>query len=162
MIGPQSSTVQQQLGPLLNGVVNYEYWLPTPAMAFPGVGELISTYQAQAAGTPADALGYYVAPCAYAQLQVVEQAVRETGGVVDADLAEYTHTAVFDTVMGEVSFSPLGEWNEPRVLTVQFANIGANDIEEFRSPEARVVVAPSEYTSGSLRPFGDVAGASDR
>ena len=62
MIGPQSSTVQQQLGPLLNGVVNYEYWLPTSAMAFPGVQELISRYQAQARGTQADTLGYYVAP----------------------------------------------------------------------------------------------------
>jgi branched-chain amino acid transport system substrate-binding protein len=30
MIGPQSSAVQTELGPLLNGIVNYEYWLPTP------------------------------------------------------------------------------------------------------------------------------------
>jgi branched-chain amino acid transport system substrate-binding protein len=162
MIGPQSSTVQQQLGPLLNGVVNYEYWLPTSAMAFSGVRELIARYQAQAAGTPADALGYYVAPCAYAQLQVVEEAIRATGGVVDAELAEYTHSAVFDTVMGDVSFGPLGEWNEPRVLTVQFGNIGSNDMDEFRSPDARVVVAPGEYASGSLRPFGDVKGSRDR
>jgi branched-chain amino acid transport system substrate-binding protein len=155
MIGPQSSTVQEQLGPLLNGVVNYEYWLPTPAMAFPGVQELISRYQTQAAGTAADALGYYVAPCAYAQLQVVEQAIRETGGVVDAELAEYTHKAVFDTVLGKLRFGPLGEWDQPRVLTVQFKNIASNDIEAFRSPDARAVVAPTEYASGTLQRFGD-------
>ena len=35
MIGPQSSAVQTKLGPLLNGIVNYEYWLPTAAMNFP-------------------------------------------------------------------------------------------------------------------------------
>jgi branched-chain amino acid transport system substrate-binding protein len=155
MIGPQSSTVQEHLGPLLNGVVNYEYWLPTPAMAFPGVRELIARYQAQAAGTAADALGYYVAPCAYAQLQVVEQAIRETGGVVDAELAEHTHSAVFDTVLGKLQFGPLGEWDQPRVLTVQFRNIDSTDIEAFRSPDARVVVAPSEYASGTLQGFGD-------
>jgi len=154
MIGPQSSTVQRQLGPLLNGVVNYEYWLPTSAMAFPGVQELISTYQARAVGTEADTLGYYVAPCAYAQLQVLEQAVRGTDGLVDADLAEYTHSEVFHTVMGDVKFSPQGEWDQPRVLTIQFQNIGSNDIEEFRSSEARLVVAPGEYSSGSLRTFG--------
>ena len=34
-------------------------------------------------------------------------------------------------------------------------NIASNDIEAFRSPEARAVVAPSEYTSGSLQSFGD-------
>jgi branched-chain amino acid transport system substrate-binding protein len=155
MIGPQSSTVQEQLGPLLNGVVNYEYWLPTPAMAFPGVQELISTYQTRAAGTAADALGYYVAPCAYAQLQVVEQAIRETDGLVDAELAEYTHSNAFDTVLGKLRFDALGEWDQPRVLTVQFSNIASNDIDAFRSPDARVVVAPSEYASGTLQPFTD-------
>ena len=79
MIGPQSSAVQTQLGSLINGIVNYEYWLPTDAMNFPGVRDLISTYQEQARDTSADALGYYVAPFAYAQLQVVEQAIRESG-----------------------------------------------------------------------------------
>jgi branched-chain amino acid transport system substrate-binding protein len=155
MIGPQSSTVQEQLGPLLNGVVNYEYWLPTPAMAFPGVQELIARYQTQAAGTAADALGYYVAPCAYAQLQVVEQAIRETDGIVDAELAEYTHSAVFDTVLGKLRFSPLGEWDQPRVLTVQFSDIASNDIDAFRNPDARVVVAPNDYASGTLQRFAD-------
>jgi branched-chain amino acid transport system substrate-binding protein len=158
MIGPQSSTVQQQLGPLLNGVVNYEYWLPTPAMAFAGVEDLISKYQARAAGTQADALGYYVAPCAYAQLQVLEQAIRGTDGLSDAELAEYTHSEAFHTVMGDIRFGPLGEWDQPRVLTVQFQNIGSNDIEEFRSPDARVVVSPDEYSSGSLQTFGAARG----
>jgi branched-chain amino acid transport system substrate-binding protein len=158
MIGPQSSTVQQQLGPLLNGIVNYEYWLPTPAMAFPGVRELISKYQTQAAGTQADALGYYVAPCAYAQLQILEQAVQGTDGLVDAELAEYTHAEVFHTVMGDLKFSSQGEWDQPRVLTVQFQNIASNSIEEFRSAEARVVVSPAEYASGTLRTFGDAKG----
>ena len=37
MIGPQSSAVQTELGSLLNGIVNYEYWLPTDSMNFPGV-----------------------------------------------------------------------------------------------------------------------------
>jgi branched-chain amino acid transport system substrate-binding protein len=32
MIGPRSSGVQARLGPLLNGIVNYEYWLPGPAL----------------------------------------------------------------------------------------------------------------------------------
>jgi branched-chain amino acid transport system substrate-binding protein len=162
MIGPQSSTVQEQLGPLLNGVVNYEYWLPTDAMAFPGVQDLISNYQTQAKGTSADALGYYVAPCAYAQLQVVEQAIEATGGLDDRELADYTHSAVFHTVMGDIKFSDQGEWDAPRVLTVQFQNIGANDIEQFRSADARVVVAPTDYASGSLRTFGDAKRSGQR
>jgi len=150
MIGPQSSSVQTQLGPLLNGIVNYEYWLPTPAMDFPGVGTLIAAYQERAAGTRADALGYYVAPFAYAQLQVVEQAVRETGGISDSELADYTRTASFPTVVGDVSFGPLGEWAAPRVLTVQFRNVQSTDIGEFAKPGARTIVAPASYASGDL------------
>ena len=60
MIGPQSSAVQTQLGSVINGIVDYEYWLPVPAMSFPGVQDLITDYQRRAKGTPADKLGYTV------------------------------------------------------------------------------------------------------
>jgi branched-chain amino acid transport system substrate-binding protein len=150
MIGPQSSAVQTKLGSLINGIVNYEYWLPTAAMDFPGVSDLILTYQWRARGTSADALGYYVAPFAYAQLQVVEQAILATGGIDDAELADYTRSATFSTVVGDVTFGRLGEWAVPRVLTVQFRDIASSDISEFAKPEARVVVAPASYASGEL------------
>jgi branched-chain amino acid transport system substrate-binding protein len=153
MIGPQSSAVQTKLGTLLNGIVNYEYWLPTSSMNFPGVNDLISTYQKRASGTPADALGYYVAPFAYAQVQVLEQAIAGTGGIDDAALADYARSSTFSTVAGDVTFGRLGEWAEPRVLTVQFRDIGSTDISEFAKPEARVVVAPESYSSGELVPY---------
>src|SRR5450755_2243065 len=75
MIGPQNGSVKLELGPLLNGLVNYEYWLPVPKMMYPGVGEMIAEYQSRAATEGADPLGYYVDPQAYAQMQVLEQAV---------------------------------------------------------------------------------------
>jgi branched-chain amino acid transport system substrate-binding protein len=43
MIGPQNTDVKLTLGPLLNGFVNYEYWVPGPGMMFPGVVELLRT-----------------------------------------------------------------------------------------------------------------------
>jgi branched-chain amino acid transport system substrate-binding protein len=150
MIGPQSSSVQTQLGSAINGIVNYEYWLPVPAMNFPGVYELIAEYQTRAKRTSADELGYYVAPFAYAQAQVLEQAVEATGGLDDSALAEFTRQATFSTVVGDVTFGRLGEWAVPRVLTVQFRGIGSSDISEFAKPGARVVVAPTNYASGEL------------
>ncbi|MEV6154711.1 hypothetical protein AB0L53_30660 [Nonomuraea sp. NPDC052129] len=48
MIGPQNTAVRTELGPLLNGVVNYEYWAPVPKMMFPGVAELLNAYQERA------------------------------------------------------------------------------------------------------------------
>jgi branched-chain amino acid transport system substrate-binding protein len=160
MIGPQSTAVQAMLGPAINGIVNYEYWLPTPSMDFQGVNRFIATYQERAQGTLADALGYYVAPFAYAQLQVVEQAIDATGGVDDTALSEYTRAATFPTVVGDVRFGRLGEWATPRVLTVQFRNIESNGTSEFAKPGSRVVLAPTQYASGEAAvPFRTAAKA---
>src|SRR6266852_1633194 len=48
MVGLQSTTIKTQLGPLLNGWTNYDYWLPIPKMQFAGVDELMKKYQARA------------------------------------------------------------------------------------------------------------------
>ncbi|MDB5635048.1 MAG: branched-chain amino acid transporter substrate-binding protein, partial [Tardiphaga sp.] len=65
MIGPQNTVVKTTLGPLLNGIVNYEYWAPVPRMMFPGVQEFLNTYQARAGAAGVDLLGHYMAPLAY-------------------------------------------------------------------------------------------------
>jgi branched-chain amino acid transport system substrate-binding protein len=156
MIGPQNGSVKAQLGPLLNGIVNYEYWLPIPKLINSGVEDLISKYQERAGAAGADPLGYYVAPLAYAQLQIVEQAVRSTGGIVDAELGAYTRDAVFQTVVGDLRFGPGGSWATPRVLQVQYNNIAEHDIDQFKRPGAQTVVSPSDIASGQLiYPYSD-------
>src|SRR6516225_1269823 len=37
MVGLQATAIKTQLGPLLNGFVTYDFWLPVPKMQFPGV-----------------------------------------------------------------------------------------------------------------------------
>jgi branched-chain amino acid transport system substrate-binding protein len=120
MIGPQNTAVKTTLGPLLNGFVNYEYWQPVPKMMFAGVQQLLNIYQARSGKAGVDLLGHYMAPLAYAQMQVVAQAVEATGGFDDSRLAAYVRNTRFDTVMGTVRFGINGEWAEPRVLQVQF------------------------------------------
>ena len=100
--------------------------------------------------TGADPLGYYVAPQAYAQMQVIEQAVRETGSLDDAKLAKYTRESSFKTVVGDVYFGPGGGWVQPRVLHAQFQNIVKYDIAEFRDTTTELVVSPKEFASGDL------------
>ena len=128
---------------------NYEYWLPVPSLINPQIQSLITTYQSRAEAANADPLGYYVAPLAYSQLQVLEQAIREVGGTDDAALADYTRKATCDTVVGNVTFGEGGGWARPRVLTVQFQNIESNNISEFKKPNTQAVVYPSETASGS-------------
>ena len=84
MVGLQATAIKTQLGPLLNGWINYDFWLPVPKMEFAGVGDLIKRYQAKAGAEGVDPLGYYMAPWGYAQLQVLQQAVEGTKSLDDA------------------------------------------------------------------------------
>ncbi|HEY7971811.1 MAG TPA: amino acid ABC transporter substrate-binding protein, partial [Xanthobacteraceae bacterium] len=89
MVGLQATAIKTQLGPLLNGWTNYDFWLPVPKMEFAGVADLIKRYQAKAAAEGVDPLGYYMAPWGYAQLQVLQQAVESTKSLDDAKLGDY-------------------------------------------------------------------------
>jgi branched-chain amino acid transport system substrate-binding protein len=150
MVGLQATAIKTQLGPLLNGWVNYDFWLPVPKMHFAGVDALMKTYQSRAQQEGVDPLGYYMAPWAYAQLQVLQQAVEATKSLDDAKLGEYIRATTFKTVVGDVKFGPKGEWAQSRVLQVQFQNVKGNDVEQFRDVTTQVVVAPADYESGKV------------
>jgi branched-chain amino acid transport system substrate-binding protein len=150
MVGLQATAFKTQLGPLLNGFVNYDFWLPVAKMDFPGVADLIKKYQAKAQGEGVDTLGYYMAPWGYAQLQVLQQAVEGTKSIDDKKLADYIRANAFKTVLGDVKFGADGEWAQSRVLQIQFHDIKGNDIEQFRTMNTQTVVGPAELSSGKL------------
>ncbi len=149
MVGPQNTAMKAQLGPLLNGFTNYDFWLPVSKLNFPGVDELMKKYQARAASEGVDPLGYYMAPQAYAQFQVLAQAITATKTLNDDKLADYIRTNTFKTVLGDVKFGKGGEWAEGRVLQVQFQNIKGNDVDQFKDVKTQVVVSPKDYVSGT-------------
>ena len=150
MVGLQATAFKTQLGPLLNGFVNYDFWLPVPKMDFPGIAEMMKKYQARAPAEGVDPLGYYIAPWGYAQLQVLADAITATKTVNDDKLADYIRTTTFKTVVGDVKFGRQGEWAQARVLQVQFQHIKGNDIGQFKDTSTQVVVTPPEYKSGDV------------
>jgi branched-chain amino acid transport system substrate-binding protein len=150
MVGLQSTAIKARLGPLLNGWTNFDVWLPVPKMQIAGVDELMKKYQARAAVEGVDALGYYMVPWSYAQLQVLQQAVVATESLDDAKLGDYIRANTFKTVIGEVRFGANGELAQARNLQVQFRNVKSNDLAQFREISTQVVVAPAEYESGTL------------
>ena len=157
MVGLQATVFKTQLGPLLNGWVNYDFWLPLKTMEFPGVMEFIKKYQARAPGEGVDPLGFYIAPWGYGYLQVLGQAIEATKSLDDAKLIDYMHKATFKTILGDVKFGADGEWVQSRVLQVQFQNIKGNDIGQFRDVSAQAIVAPEKYKSGGkfIYPYSD-------
>jgi branched-chain amino acid transport system substrate-binding protein len=150
MVGLQATVFKTQLGPLLNGFVNYDFWLPVKTMEFPGVLEFIKKYQARAPGEGVDPLGYYIAPWGYAYLQVLGQAVEATKSLDDSKLIDYIRNATFKTVVGDVKFGKGGEWAQSRVLQVQFQNVKGNGIDQFKDVSAQAIVAPAKYKSGNI------------
>jgi branched-chain amino acid transport system substrate-binding protein len=150
MVGLQATAIKTQLGPLLNGWINYDFWLPVPKMDFPGVADLIKRYQAKAAGEGVDPLGYYMAPWGYAQLQVLQQAVEGTKSLDDAKIGDFIRANTFKTVVGDVKFGAKGEWAQSRVLQIQFQNIKGNDVAQFKDISTQVVITPDEYASGKV------------
>jgi branched-chain amino acid transport system substrate-binding protein len=150
MVGLQATAIKTQLGPLLNGFVNYDFWLPVPKMQFPGVNDLIQKYQARAAAEGVDALGYYMAPWGYAQLQVLQQAIEATKTLDDQKIADYIRANTFKTVLGDVKFGAKGEWAQSRVLQIQFHDVKGNDVDQFRQMTTQTVLTPAEYKSGDV------------
>ena len=156
MVGLQATVFKTQLGPLLNGLVNYETWIPAPTMQFPGSMELLKKYQARAAAEGVDPLGYYMPVWAYAYLQVLEQAIAATKSLKDDVLADHIRKTTFKTVVGDVTFGAKGEWAEDRMLLVQFQNIKSNSIDDFRDLSTEVILDPPQYKSGNvIYPYAD-------
>ena len=46
MVGLQATAIKTQLGPLLNGIVDYDFWLPVGAYATPEALDFLKKYQA--------------------------------------------------------------------------------------------------------------------
>jgi branched-chain amino acid transport system substrate-binding protein len=149
MVGMQSTPLRMQLGPLLNGLVYHDFWVPDPKLMFPGIEAFLATYQARAGAAGADPLGYYAPPYAYARMQVIGQAIAATG-TLDADkLAAYLRTNVLHTIVGDIRFNQDGEWSKSGVLTVQYQGITGNGLDQFRKPSTYVVLAPDEFKSAA-------------
>ena len=156
MVGPQFAALKTQLGPLLNGIVNYETFAPDVAGKFPFLDQFLAKYQGRAIKEGVDPLGFYLPPYAYAMMQVLEQSIKAVGGLDQAKLADYMHTYEFDTFVGKVRFAKNGEWAVPRMLTVQYHGITANDLEQWMKPGHVTVLAPASYMTGAVKaPYQD-------
>lgn len=150
MVGLQFAAIQKNLGPLLNGVINYDFWVPEPSLDFPGVKEFLARYQEAAKGKGVDPLGHYLPPFAYAYMQILGNAVESTKSLDQGKIADYFRKNTHDTVVGKVKFGKNGEWATSRVLMVQFRDVQADNLEQFAGPGKRVVLYPKAWKSGDI------------
>jgi branched-chain amino acid transport system substrate-binding protein len=150
MVGLQSTAIKVQLGPLLNGIVDYDFWLPWSGLANPEALAFLKIYQEKASSAGVDPLGYYLPPFGYAYMQVLQQAVEGVGSLDQDKLADYLRSHTFKTAVGDIKFGPTGEWAEARVMEVQFRDIKSNDLDQFKDPHTEVILWPPALKTGDV------------
>jgi len=155
-IGLLLTPIKAQLGPLMNGIVNNEVFLPGPAFTFPGTLELLSKYQAVAKAQGLDPMGWSYPPLGYAAGQVLAEAVEGAKTLDQVKLAAYMHGHTFHTVVGDMAFNKDGEWTKSRVVFTQFQNVTGNSMDQFKDTTHEVIVWPDQYKSGTMiYPYAD-------
>ena len=148
LVGLQYASIKQQLGPMLNGIVNYDFWEPAKTLEFPGVEEFLKKYQAKAASEGVDPLGYYLPPFAYANLQVLQAAVEGTNSLDQDKLADWLRKNTIKTIVGDLAFGSNGEWKEARVLQVQFHDVQGSDLDQWKTDAKQTILWPDKYATG--------------
>jgi branched-chain amino acid transport system substrate-binding protein len=151
MVGLMFTTIMTSMGPMLNGVVNYDFWAPEPPLlAIAGIKEFLKEYQVRAEKEKVDPLGYYLPPYSYAVGQVLGQAVEATKSLDQQKIADHIRATEFNTIVGKIKFGKNGEWAKGRTLMVQYQKIKGNGIDQFRGAGTKPVLWPEELKSGSI------------
>lgn len=150
MNGLPAPVLKAQLGPLLNGFVNYEFWAPIPGLDSPAAQNLVKRYRERAVGQGVEPIGLYLPPWAYSYIQILGEAIAATKSLDDAKIADYIRKTTFKTIVGDVKFGPGGEWAQSRMLTVQHHGIKSNDINQFKDLSTLTIVWPAKHANGKL------------
>ena len=152
MVGLQFTPIMTSLGSLLNGVVNYNSYVP--GMKYAGIEEFLQRYARKAVEEKVDPLGFYLPPFNYAIGQMLEQAVSATKSLDHKKLADYLHKNEMQTIVGPIRYGPDGEWANARVVQAQFRGVADKDMEQFRKAGKQVVLYPDAYKTGEfIAPF---------
>src|SRR5258707_10923287 len=98
MVGLQFTPVKQQFGAKLNGIIDYDWWIPSPTMQFPGILDFLKEYQAKSGEAGGDPLGWYLPPFAFAYLQILGDAIEATQSLDPTTVSHYTHKTLLKTI----------------------------------------------------------------
>src|SRR5215467_9568303 len=150
MVGLQATVFKQKLGPKLNGIINYETWVPSDKMMKPAV-EFFKKYQAKAGAEGVDPLGYYLGGWGYAYANMLGEAITGSKSIDDNKIADYLRKNTHKTIMGDWSYGPGGEWTKSGMMQVQYHDIkeGAG-LETWKGMDYQTVLTPADQKTGNV------------
>ena len=148
MVGLQATVFKDKLKSKLNGIVNYDNWVPSPKMMAPAA-DFFKKYQARAPGLGIDPLGYYLGGWGYAYLQVLAQAVEGAKSINDDKLADYLRSHEFKTIMPTGQVRQERRMDQVRQLQVQYHDItDAANLDTWRGMSYQTVLTPPDEKTG--------------
>jgi branched-chain amino acid transport system substrate-binding protein len=151
MVGLQALVFKDKLKGKLNGIVNYETWVPDKKQMYEGTDDFFKEYQAKAKAAGVDPLGYYLGGWGYAQFQVLEQAIKGANSIDDDKIADYLRKGSFKTVMGPIKYGAKGEWADGRMMQVQYHDIKPDaNLETWRGMSYQNVLTPGSLKTGDV------------
>jgi branched-chain amino acid transport system substrate-binding protein len=155
-IGVGIAAMKMQLGPLMNGIVNYGALLPTPNVMTPELDSLMKKYQERAKSLGIDPLGWTFAPFGYATGEVIAAAVNGTQSLDHAKIIDYLHSHPIKTILATFSFGPDGEWTTSDTMFYQMQGIKNGSLEEVGNVDRYPIVWPDKLKTGTLiYPYAD-------
>ena len=150
MVGLQSTVFKDKLKSKLNGVVNYETWVPSPKLMAPAADVLqdLSGARQGRGHRSARLLSRRLGLCLF---PVARRSDRRRQELNDDKLADYMHSHEFKTIMGDVKFGQFGEWTKQASLQVQYHGItDAANLETWRGMSYQTVLTPEDQKTGDL------------
>lgn len=150
MVGPQYASLMESLGPALNGIVNFHLYVPEPTLQFEGIDSFLTRYQPIAVERKVDPLGFYIPPFTYAAGQMIAAGVAGSGSLDQAEVAAWMHANPIDTVVGQITFDEIGNWDARRVLMIQFQGVDGSGLDQFRQAGRQVILDPADVKSGDF------------
>jgi len=150
MVGLQATVFKDKLKSKLNGIVNYETWVPSPKLMAPAA-DFFKVYQAKAPAQGVDPLGYYLGGWGYAYMQILGAAITGAKSIDDEKLADYLRSHEFKTIMADIRFGKKGEWTKSGMIQVQYHDItDAANLDTWRGMSYQTVLTPADQKTGDV------------
>ena len=152
MVGLQFAPIMEALGPLLNGFVNYNSWVPEKTMANPAVQRIPQALLGARQGRRRSIRS--ASTCRRSTTPSARCSSRRSTATKSLDhkvLADYMHKNEMKTMVGNIRYDAVGEWATPRVPMAQFRGIKDKDLEQFRQAGKQVIIAAGGAEDGRHR-----------
>ena len=101
MVGLQATVFKNKLGPALNGIINYETWVPS--QADPGHQRVPEDLSGQGRCRRRRSARLLPRTWGYAYLEMLGDAIKATNSINDDKIADYLRSHTIKTIMGDIA-----------------------------------------------------------